>query len=281
MSTIDVKVMHKNLTCRVLFVLFVLGAEFLSIQFFTTAALAELPNLDTNSDGHVVISCNGDSNTQVGWQAAEGYSFLPSDGWCERVGEMLQQYWPGATTINRGVGGSGIINVGQYFSNVPGFGSYYLENEINGTDPFYAISGSSEFLSQQTYPDGFPDVDIFILAWGTNDLRMYGTPTEVIAAYQEAKSQLEAAGAKVIIATVPPIRFLDAALDKLVRQTNSMIRSAFPNNYVDFYGGMGRRAFEFTLPLGGKFSDGIHLGVYGQSKRALEVYRRLSRNPIP
>lgn len=209
------------------------------------------------------IVCNGDSNTQSGWQS--WYPNGRADGWCERVAVEL-----GEATVNRGVGASSISDTGFYWGgNLPLWGGYYVDLEVAGTDPFAAFATDGFFLQQPIYsPFAVPDV--FVFAWGTNDITYGYTPRQVITAYKKYRQHVIATGATVYIATTPPQFNADGTLsakDALIRDLNQRIRGNWPQRYVEFY--VGFTADDFT-------ADGIHVTAAGQAKRAQAVLDALA-----
>lgn len=201
------------------------------------------------------VVCNGDSNTQSNWQGPT------TDGWCERLGVKL-----GTSTINRGVGGSGIVDSGLVYGAIPLYGGFYLTEELGEMDPFFDIGdGAPSFLGQPIH-EPFPLVDVVIFAWGTNDIRDGYTAKQVIAAIKKYRKMAIAAGATVLVATTPPIFNTDGSLSSSevsIKKLNSLIRGNFPSKYVEFHDGM--------VP-GDYFADGVHLAVSGQEKRAQAAF---------
>ena len=204
-----------------------------------------------------MIVCNGDSNTQSNWQ---GFPNGTADGWCEQLGALKS-----TTTVNRGVGFSGIGDHGTYYGGtLPLWGGFYIDAEAAGTDPFLAFATGTPptYLGQPTYsPLGVPDT--FVLAFGTNDLMLYGyTPRQIITYYKKYRQHAIATGATVYIATTPPQYDASgnlSALDAQIQDLNQRIRGNWPTRYVEFYNGFTPSDFA---------PDGVHLNASGQAKRA-------------
>jgi hypothetical protein len=209
------------------------------------------------------IVCNGDSNTQSNWQTGD-----ISDGWCEQLGLLAS-----TPTINRGVGGSTIIDTGYSFGTLPLWGGFYIDAEALGpTDPFasFAAGTPPTFLDQPIVtPWAIPE--IFIFAFGTNDIRQGYVPTSIMAAIKKYRQHVIGTGAVVFVATAPPMFNADGSLSSLdanIRSLNKKIRGSWPVKYVEFYEGFTASDFQ---------SDGIHLNETGMQKRAAAAYAALTQ----
>lgn len=104
-----------------------------------------------------------------------------------------------------------------------------------------------------------PPIEVALLAFGTNDFAHGRTPEEIVAAYREAKTRIEAAGARVILATTPPCWAPRCDRDEIAR-LNGMLAQTFPDvPLVDFS--------SWVTPEDLR-ADGVHFTPAGQTKRA-------------
>lgn len=197
---------------------------------------------DVNGDGLITIACLGDSNTSGLWWSG------PS--WCEQLDQLLLPAT--AVTNEKGFGGATAVRV--------------LTPPLSD----WIIDGYEQLSSAiQT------QADVVVMAFGTNDLgdpRIGATPQDVVNAYTELKSIAEASGLFVLIAftppTFPPVSNFEER-NSLYDQLNALLLSTFPaDRLVDF------RAPPLIFP-DDYMSDGIHMNVPGQAKRALQVYDQL------
>jgi lysophospholipase L1-like esterase len=117
--------------------------------------------------------------------------------------------------------------------------------------------------------------DVYILAYGTNDLRRL-SPAAVVAAYERVRDALRAEGRRVLVATTPP-RFPPAPPDPSIAELNALLRRRIPaRDIVDF----DSRATSTDYDADGQrllHRDGVHVNMRGQEKRAAAAREALVR----
>jgi lysophospholipase L1-like esterase len=193
-------------------------------------------------DGVLTIAIVGDSNTWPGWPPPDGHS---------RWGQFLsaRAVTPAGGTrrplVLRGVS----VDPADY-------------TFAACTHPL--LGGGLDNARRLLAPG---DVDVLVIALGTNDLK-YGTmPAATVDCLRKIVTLAHDAGARSLVATVPPIHdpTVDAAL---VPTTNALIRAWFPaRDVIDFDSGFRARLY----------LDHVHLNDAGQrlrARRAAEALRR-------
>ena len=212
------------------------------------------------SHAYTVI-CNGDSNTQAN-------PSHPADNWCA----ILAQH-PGLSTINRGMGGSGIVDNGLSTYGAPLWASFYTTYELIGIDPLFILARGGAFWKQIPTFNPLPTYDAVVLAYGTNDIAGYHfSVRDIIRATKVISRQFLDVGIDVFVATVPPLYDSNGSLssaDKAIQRLNRRIRRLFPDRYIEFYEGM-------TYP--DDYSNGRHFNASGQAKRAQAALTTLLRS---
>ena len=188
---------------------------------------------DVNGDGLISISCLGDSNTSI---------FFSNPKWCEGMEQLVLP--PNVVVHNHGFGFATAVAVPDW--------------------PVDAFEQLADALAHDA-----PDVIIF--AFGTNDVQLGYSTSDIVTAYQQLASQTQAVGALPLIALTPPVfpPVTDPdALNVKINELNTALKATFPvGSLIDFYGPM--------VFLDDYYTDGLHLNVEGQAKRAPRAYDRL------
>jgi lysophospholipase L1-like esterase len=161
---------------------------------------------DVNGDGTIRVACLGDSNTRS--------DDVPT--WCDHLAARFPRW----EVVNFGWGGTVVDN--STFADgtcaagldglVPGCSRYWVEQAIAARP------------------------DVAVLAWGTNDALHQIDPTVVVASLVQDYDELQSAGVRVWVATVPDVNSGAFAYTKpYVRETNLRIWESFPpDRVIDF-----------------------------------------------
>lgn len=236
---------------------------FLAALVAPAAPAAAMPGpllADRNGDGEVVVACLGDSNTQSDWQAGAAGGFPASRGWCERL-EAL--FGGRVRTVNLGVGGAtAMLN-----SELP----------VGNDEATFDARGQFRIALQKYRPD------IFLLAFGTNDLlERYSTrPKEVVMLYRELWLEARSEDLLLLVATVPAVQVPEQVRQAFrfsrggglhrqadIETANRLIHASFPERLiVDFGSGFAPD----------DFLDRVHLNANGQEKRARTARQAILR----
>lgn len=162
---------------------------------------------DRQGDGHMVISCVGDSNTQIRFP----YSWT----WCERLEELLDD--PRWTTRNRGWSGA------------------------------TAAAGESLRRGDDIveYTVQFDEADVMILALGTNDCLQGISPEDALLAILHHAIRAHDFGIESFVALLPPAPARSKEINERIETLNDLIRKVIPaERIVDFYTGLGPEDFQ-------------------------------------
>ena len=161
---------------------------------------------DVNGDGHVVVACLGDSNTDARWPPPH------TPKWCELAAEAT-----GWTFANHAVSGTTVT--------MPAAPATWAGPQLD------------EALADAP--------DAVVLAFGTNDVRTGRSTAEIVAAYRDAVRRVDAAGAMAFVALAPPLFPPEAEHAEELAALNAALRSAFPpGRLIDFASGMTRADYE-------------------------------------
>jgi lysophospholipase L1-like esterase len=182
------------------------------------------------------VACLGDSNTDPGNRA------WPL--WCEQLGPLAD----GREVFVENLAVGGATAFAQ--DNRP-MGPQQLDLALAGSAP-----------------------DVVIAAFGTNDLYWHdGAFERSVAALEEMKRRVQAAGARFLVATVPPMRGEAARFAEQVTAANRLLRERFgPDEIVDFDTGFDSAAM---------YQDTVHLSAAGQQLRAERARHAIAAAPAP
>lgn len=190
---------------------------------------------------NAVVVCLGDSITAGGWPELTA-ALLPAE--------------PAVAMVNRGIGGNQLLV------------------DADG------LSGMSRF--QEDVLDTAGVTHVFI-ALGTNDLGLatdeaLPTAAQLIAGYQALSTRAQAAGVKVVFATITPFlpaENYDIAREEIRAQVNEWIRTT---TYVDFDAAVRSQQDPTRLAASYDYGDYLHPNDMGQlmlAQAAAELFLTL------
>lgn len=174
---------------------------------------------DANGDGVFRLGCLGDSNTAHPAGSAEK--------WCEKLATLIGD--PRFEVVNVAVSGATV------------------------TERSSRSTATEQLEAMLAY-----EPDALVLAFGTNDRMLGGTPAEIRDAYQVIA---DVAGLPTYVATTPPAWPCMADGCPLIAAQNALLYDAFEGRTVDFFGGMQRA----------DMLDALHFNAAGQELRAERV----------
>lgn len=193
---------------------------------------------------HLRVACLGDSNT---FRATEGAT-PPS--WCEYLGDLgARRLW---RTVNLGRFGASAVDTGVQAAGVSLSASDWVQRAIDA------------------------GVDVAVLNYGTNDVRLRRPPDEIVAALMRHRERLERFGIEVYVATIP-LLYPPAPTgpNDAIDAFNAALRAAVPaGRLIDFAAVETVEAFRTDgtrVPL----RDGLHVNDAAQRRRAQLVYDAL------
>lgn len=191
---------------------------------------------DVSGDGVIHISCIGDSNSDG----------LGRPSWCNEIRTNIAQSGKTWETKNRALFWSTVVN-----------------REVG---PFFADA-------QMDLAFASDSPDVFVAAFGTNDIAVGFTNDQVVDAYQHVTDRAASRSMPMLIALTPPIGGTDATdavtNRKVVDQNEALLKSFPRSRLVDFYTPMVYAEDYLS-------GDKVHINLSGQLKRAQAVFSKLA-----
>lgn len=201
--------------------------------------VALLPYSDLNSDGKITIGCYGDSNTLMAFMGDQARASWP---------EYLSQFvnLPGIFEVkNRGIGFAGAVNDGRTIWGVSLNAESYL---LPMLDPL--------------------QIDVAVMAYGTNDIKVGHGPQEIVDAYLNLKAATEALDIPTFIALTPMDYSSNEEKQGKILELNNLLNSTLaPASIIDFFSTV-TFPDDYELP-------GLHFLSPGHLKRGQAAYQLL------
>lgn len=214
----------------------------LVLIWFVGAAPGMSLGQDVNGDGHIVVSCLGDSNTDA--------HVVQGTGWCERLAAS-QPTW---TVVNRGV-----------------FYATAVDRDPCRIAPAFCGDGDS---AQMAFTLAADHPDVVIAAFGTNDVFVGPGPEATRDAYLRMGRRATEAGVEFFPALTPPRYPPQPDVSAQISLFNRTLYEAFPGHVIDFARGM--RPVDFTsdgLHLNDRGQRKRFLAVRRILRRWVRVFR--------
>lgn len=207
---------------------------------------------DWNNDGHILVGCLGDSNTD------EYFNPITAPTWCSKLTVHRSSVGRMWENVNYAVSGAPIVPIPNPTETCPD-----CDDGINVVHQFHTM------IAAGWRPD------VLIIAAGSNDIIRFdsvSTPESVVATLMQIDAEADMLGIRDRwFALVPPVDpdWPNAdGINAVISNFNAYMKAHLPpEKIIDLYAGfLDHRYFR---------NDLVHFNDLGQSQRAAVIYDRI------